>query len=62
MPTEKKRTKEIHREIDYEIDFGPNKIHLILQVPFDLSDPFWAGLRQEILTILGRELSGKDSP
>lgn len=29
MSTRKNRTKEIHREIDY----GPDKIHLILQFP-----------------------------
>ncbi len=69
MSTRKNRTKEIHREIDY----GPDKIHLILQFPSgqfpadqfpptaSLPPPEDA-LRREIRAILSRELSGKAFP
>lgn len=61
MPTRKNCTKEIHREIDY----GPDKIRLILQFPSKQFPPASAlppqkdALRQEIKAILSRELSGK---
>ncbi len=69
MPTRKNCTKEIHREIDY----GPAKIHLILQFPSgqfptDRFPPTASPpppedtLRQEVLAILSRELSGKAFP
>lgn len=69
MPTKKDHTKEIHREIDY----GPDKIHLILQFPAEplpadehpplSSSPFpQSTLRQEIRAILSREISGKVLP
>lgn len=69
MPTKKDHTKEIHREIDY----GPDKIHLILQFPAEQfpadehpplsSTPSpQSTLRQEIRAILSREISGKALP
>jgi len=48
--------KEVHQEIDY----GPDRIHLILQLPPMPSPPRPTdALRQEIRAILSRELSGK---
>lgn len=69
MPITKNDTKEIHREIGY----GSDKIHLILQFPLEQypADQFLPvpspsfpkdPLRQEIRSILSRELSGKVLP